>query len=83
MTAPTTDRARLKDARGLLRDAQLPGLSAQSRAVLAAGALRLIAPETSDDVESYMSGCGGWAEIQWQESCDELIASAKEMLKSK
>lgn len=82
MTAPTTDRARLKDARELLRDAQLPELSSQSRAVLAAGALRLCAPEAVADIEAYMSDCGGWTEIRWQESCDELIANAKEMLKS-
>lgn len=83
MTAPTTDRARRKDARELLRDAQLPGLSSRSRAVLAFGALRLCAPEAVADTEAYMRGCGGWTEIRWQESCDELIASANEMLKSK
>ncbi|MDD5336205.1 MAG: hypothetical protein PHS32_20915 [Rhodoferax sp.] len=82
MKTLSNGRLRRKAARELLRDAQLPELSSQSRAVLAAGALRLCAPEAVADIEAYMSDCGGWTEIRWQESCDELIANAKEMLKS-
>jgi hypothetical protein len=46
--------ARRKAARGLLRDAQLPGLTDQSRAVLAFNAVCLCTAATLDGMEERM-----------------------------
>jgi hypothetical protein len=46
--------ARRKAARELLRDAQLPGLTDQSRAVLAFNAVRLCTAATLDGMEAQM-----------------------------
>jgi hypothetical protein len=74
--------ARRKAARELLRDAQLPGLAEQSRALLAFNAVRLCTAATLDGMEARMREAV-WPDTGWHEVQAALIESAKRMLKSK
>jgi hypothetical protein len=74
--------ARRKAARGLLRDAQLPGLTDQSRAVLAFNAVCLCTAATLDGMEARMRNAV-WPDTAWHEVQAALIESAKRMLKSR
>lgn len=82
MTAPTTARARRKAARELLRDAQLPGLTDRSRAVLAFEAVRLCTAATLDAMEAWMLDTT-WPDADWHEVQAALIENAKQILKAK
>ncbi len=75
--------ARHKAARALLRDAQLPGLAPRSRALLAIAAMQVCTQAVLDDVYELWRASGDGTDNEWQASCDELIACAKEILKSK
>ena len=75
-------RLRRKAARELLRDAQLPGLADRSRAVLAFNALRLGTDAKLDETEARLL-LAEWLGSDWHAVQANLIASAKEMLKSK
>ncbi len=79
MTAPTT-RAHRKAARALLRDAQQPGLHPRSRAVLAVGAMQMCASSVFDNAYEHLRSAGG-TDVEWQATCDALLATATRMLK--
>lgn len=82
MTAPTTARARRKAARELLRDAQMPGLTERSRAVLAFKAVQLCTTASLDAMETCIQGVA-WTGEEWHDVQEALIKSAKQILKSK
>ena len=73
--------ARRKAARGLLRDAQLPGITDRSRAVLAFNAVRFCTTATLDAMETRMRDAV-WPDTAWHEVQAALIKNAKRMLKS-
>ena len=80
--SPTT-AARRKAARALLRDAQLPDISSRSRAVLAIAAMQVCTQAVFEDVYELWRASGNGTDAQWNVTCEALIASAKEILKSR
>ena len=74
--------ARRKAARELLHDAQLPGLTDRSRAVLAFKAVRLSTTATLDLVEALLLDAV-WPDTEWPEVQAALIKTAKQILKTK
>jgi hypothetical protein len=75
-------RARRKAARELLRDAQLPGLTDRSRAVLSFKAIRLCMTASLDAMEACLLDAV-WPNSEWHDVQAALIERAKRILKSK